>query len=326
MEKKYFSKLGLMYFLGAIIIYVVQLVGIGIGNAVAPMYMADGNIATMSYMLPMYLIGYPIMIALIKRVPVAEGAIEKKKMTVGQWIVAFIMSYALVYISNILGSVVTSIISVFKQSQVDNVILNVTTQLNTLTTFVFMVVLAPIVEEFVFRKLLIDRASKYGEGLAVVLSGVVFGLFHANLNQFAYTFIMGCFYGFIYARTRNVVHTILLHMLNNFISSIVAMFVLEKSGFLELATAMETIAPEELTNLVMANIGGVLLYLVYVLVLIVLVIIGVVLLIVKRKKFVLSHTEEELPKGKRFSTVFLNVGMLLFCGLMILQIILQLLA
>lgn len=326
MEKKYFSKLGLMYFIGAIIIYAVQLVGISIGNAVAPMYMADGSFATMSYMLPMYLIGYPIMIALIKRVPVAEGAIQKKKMTVGQWIVAFIMSFALVYIGNILGTVITTIIGVFKQSSVENPIVNVTMQLNMVTMLVFMVILAPIVEEFIFRKLLIDRASKYGEGLAIVLSGAMFGLFHANLNQFAFTFIMGCFYGFIYTRTRNVLHTILLHMLNNFMSSIVAMFVMEKSGFLELATAMETASVEELTNMVTANMGGIMLFFGYALILFVLVIIGVILLIVKRKKFVVNHTEEELPKGKRFSTVFLNVGMILFCGLMIVQIVMQLFA
>ena len=326
MEKKYFSKLGLMYFIGAIVIYAVQLIAIGIGNAVIPQYMSDGSIATAVYMIPTYLISYPIMIALISRVPVEQEVIEKKKMTVGQWIVAFIMSYALVYICNIIGSVITAIIGVFKQSAVENPILNVTMEMNTLTTFIIMVICAPIVEEIIFRKLLIDRASKYGEGLAILLSGTMFGLFHANLNQFVFTFVMGCFYGFIYTRTRNVIYSILLHMLNNFIASILSMFVLRKSGFLELSVAVQTASAEELTSLMMANISGILLYVGYVMLLLVVVITGVILLIVKRKKFYVNHTADELPKGQRFSAVILNVGMLLFCALMIFQIVQQLLA
>ncbi len=326
MEKKFFSKLGLMYFIGAILYYGMQYVGVFVGSAVAPAYMADGNIATLVSMLSTYLIAVPIMILLIKRVPVSEVTIEKKKMSAGQWIIAFIMSYALVFSSNILGTVVTFVIGIFKQSPVQNNIANLTMALDIPTIFFIMVICAPIVEEILFRKLLIDRASKYGEGLAVVLSGAMFGLFHGNLNQFAFTFIMGCFYGFIYIRTRNVVYSILLHMLNNFMASILAVLVIEKSGFLELAAAIETAAPEELTALIMSNIGGVALYFGYMMFLFVLVIIGFILLIVKRKKFVFNPVEEELPKGKRFSTVYLNVGMGLFCGLMIVFIVLQLFA
>lgn len=326
MEKKFFSKLGLMYFLGAIFIYVVQSVGIRVGNTVAPLYMMDGSFAFMSYMIPMFVIGYPVMAFLITRVPVAERVVEKKKMTVGQFVVAFIMSYALVYISNIIGSILTTIIGFFKQSNVENPILNTTMGINTWTSLVFMVILAPIAEELIFRKLLIDRVSKYGEGLAIFLSGLMFGLFHANLNQFAFTFVMGCFYGFIYAKTRNVIYSILLHVVNNFMASILSMLVMEKSGMLELMSLANTVAPEEFTNLVVEGLGGILLFLGYVLIILGVVIAGVVLLIVKRKKFVVTRTEEDLPKGKRFTTVFLNVGMILFCALMIVQIILQLMA
>lgn len=326
MEKKFFSKLGFMYFLGAIIIYVVQYAGIAVGKLVAPLSMEDGSFAFMSYMIPMFAIGYPLMAFLITRVPAAERVAEKKKMTVGQWIVAFIISYALVYICNLLGGFLTTIIGIFKQSSVENPILNTTMGINTLTSLIFMVILAPIAEEFIFRKLLIDRASRYGEGLAIFLSGLMFGLFHANLNQFVFTFVMGCFYGFIYAKTRNLLYSILLHVLNNFMASILSMLVMEKSGMLELMSLVDTVAPEEFTNLVVEGLGGIMLFLGYVLLLLGLVITGVVLLIVKRKKFVLTHTEEDLPKGKRFTTVFLNVGMILFCGLMIVQIILQLMA
>ncbi len=321
---KHFSKLGLMYLIGTIVIYVSQYATIGIVKAVAPHLFENSDIALLISMLPMYLIGYPIMIACIKRLPAEQENVEKKKMTVGQWLVAFIMCYALVYISNIIGNVLTFVVGIFKQGQVENTIVNLTMSISPLASFLFMVIAAPIMEEYIFRKLLIDRTVKYGEGLAIVLSGVIFGLFHGNLNQFAYALILGCFYGFIYTRTRNVVHTILLHMLNNFVGSILSMFILEKSGFLELATAMETATMEELTAILMNNISGIAIYAVYVMVLIIIVLAGIVLLILRRKKFYVNHTEEELPKGQRFKTITLNAGMLLFAAFWIVQIVMQL--
>lgn len=38
-----------------------------------------------------------------------------------------------------------------------------------------------------FRKFLLDRVVDYGEAVAVILSGVMFGLYHANLSQFMAT-------------------------------------------------------------------------------------------------------------------------------------------
>lgn len=321
MEKKYFSKLGLMYFLGTICVYAAQILVIMIVQAVAPQLMENYDMSVIVSMLPMYLIGYPIMIALIRRIPVDQAMSEKKKMTVGQWLVAFFMSYSLVYIMGIISNITTTIIGTLKQSAVQNTVLDMTTGMSPALTFVVMVIAAPIMEEYIFRKLLIDRAAKYGEVLAIVLSGTMFGLFHGNLNQFMFTFVMGCFYGFIYTRTRNVIHTILLHMLNNFMSSMLSILVLEKSGMLEIVNAA---TQEEMVHLVMENLSGAAIYYGYVFCLLVIAFAGIILLILKRKKFYVNHTEEELPKGKRFITVTFNVGMLLFIVFHIVQIVRQL--
>ena len=323
MEKKHFSKLGLMYFVGTIVIYSLQYGALEIVEILAPELLENSDMSLLVTMLPMYLIAYPIMIMCIKKVP-AKQETEKKKMSVGQWLVAFIMCYALVYISNIIGNIMTSIVGVLKQGQVENTIVNITMNISPLMSFLFMVLGAPIMEEYIFRKLLIDRTVKYGEGLTILLSGAIFGLFHGNLNQFAYAFILGCFYGFIYVRTRNVLYTILMHMLNNFMGSILGMFILEKSGFLEIYEAMLTASTEEITALVMNNITGLVVYFVYVMVLLMIVFAGVILLILKRKKFYINHTQEELPQGQRFKTVTLNSGMLLFGTFWIVQIVTQL--
>lgn len=61
----------------------------------------------------------------------------------------------------------------------------------------------------------------------------------------------------------------------------------------------------------MAIAPGILLYGLYALLMIGLAIAGVVLLIVNRKKAELRPAAEELPKGQRFKTAYLNVGVVL---------------
>ena len=150
MEKKYFSKLGLMYFLGTICVYAAQILVIMIVQAVAPQLMENYDMSVIVSMLPMYLIGYPIMIALIRRIPVDQAMPEKKKMTVGQWLVAFFMSYSLVYIMGIISNITTTIIGTLKQSEVQNTVLDMTTGMSPALTFVVMVIAAPIMEEYIF--------------------------------------------------------------------------------------------------------------------------------------------------------------------------------
>lgn len=80
-------------------------------------------------------------------------------------------------------------------------------------------ILVPILEELMFRKFLIDHLCKYGVSAAILLSGLVFGLYHGNFSQFFYAFGLGIVFGAIYAHTGKLIYTILLHMAVNLYSS-----------------------------------------------------------------------------------------------------------
>lgn len=320
--KKHFSKLGLMYFLGTLIIMGVQYLTSFIIESAAPELYENYDLYFVLMMLPMYVITMPLMALLIRTLP-AEQATEKKKMSAGQWFVAFIMCYAVVYVSNLVGMFLTQIISIFKGTPVANNILNVASTASPWANFLIMVICAPIAEELLFRKLLIDRTVKYGEGCSIFLSGLMFGLFHGNLNQFVYAFTMGLFLGFIYVKTRNIIYTILIHMLTNFMSSILAMWLLKSSGYLELMNSGYS-TQEEMMPFIMEHLPQMLMLIVYMLAIFALTIAGIILWIVKAKRFTFNPGEVTVPKGKLFSTYLLNVGMILFCAVWLLQIILQL--
>ena len=85
---------------------------------------------------------------------------------------------------------------------------------------------------------LTERIVKYGELAAVLASGLFFGLFHGNLNQFSYAFLLGLFLGFIYVKTGKLGYTIGLHMAINFIGSSLGTWMLRVTGYMD---TMETL-------------------------------------------------------------------------------------
>ncbi len=318
-NKKLFSQIGLRLFIGTLIIFAVQLI-FGAIAGIIPAVASSGDLSVLFSMLPMYIIAFPIIFLLFKNIPVQISG-EKKKMSVKHLIVAFIMCYAGTYICNLLASILTGIIGALKQSDVENVMANLTSSISLPVNLFIVVICAPIMEELLFRKTLIDRTAHFGEGISILFSGLVFGLFHGNLVQFGYAFLLGVFFGFIYIKTKNIVYPIILHMVINFFGSFLGSIIMELSGFYNLPTdATES----EMMAFMMENAGGMMIYFGYALAIIILVIVGIVLFVKNRKKFVCAPGEVTIEKGTRFTTMILNVGMILYCIFWIVMIVMQL--
>ncbi len=315
--KKHFSSLGLMYFLGALIIIGVQVAVSMLVLAFAPSLLDNPNLSLLVSMLPTYAIAFPLTSLLIHQVPGVQ--MKKHDMKPTQLLGAFAISYALMYLSNLAGQFFTNIIGIIKGSPVDDAIADLVSELNPLTAFFVMVLLAPALEEWIFRKLLVDRTIRYGEGTAIFLSGLMFGLFHGNLNQFVYTFLVGAFWAFIYVKTGRLRYTIYLHMALNFMGSVGSLFFLGAISTLEGgSSAMNGF------HFLLGMLIPLAIVIPYLIVVFGLVISGIVLLVTNWKRFRLISAELFIPKEKRFSVIFLNAGMILYVLFQIIQIVLQL--
>ena len=117
-HKSHFSKIGLFYFCGAIIISGVQISVITLIQLIAPQLMVNPNISLIISSLSMYLIAMPLLVIIVRTIP--GMVIHKKKMTAGQWIIAFFMCYALMYVTNVIGTFTTAIFGTLKGDLVDN--------------------------------------------------------------------------------------------------------------------------------------------------------------------------------------------------------------
>jgi membrane protease YdiL (CAAX protease family) len=73
------------------------------------------------------------------------------------------------YIGSFVGNYVMALASEIVGYDYNNMLESVIDDNNLWVTAIFTVVIAPIGEEFVFRKLIIDRTAKYGCFISVML-------------------------------------------------------------------------------------------------------------------------------------------------------------
>ena len=93
-----------------------------------------------------------------------------------------------------------------------------------------LVVAAPVMEEYVFRRSILDRLLPFGERSALLCSALAFGLFHTSVNQVLYAFLLGLVLGYVYFRTGRLRYTVALHMLINGLTTLVLPMLLSHVG------------------------------------------------------------------------------------------------
>lgn len=128
-----------------------------------------------------------------------------------------------------LSNLSTGIIAIIDKDKVLNMI-NDTSMLPTnnvelILCFISIVILAPVLEEITFRKVLFIRLSrKLGFVISAVISSLIFGIGHNSLGILgAIAFGIGCC--ILYRKYNNIAASITVHMVNNLISGIIVIIV-----------------------------------------------------------------------------------------------------
>lgn len=177
-----------------------------------------------------------------------------------------------------------------------------------LQMFISVGILAPIIEEFFFRKLLIDRLYRHGELGAILFSSIFFAFFHQNFQQFFYTLSVGLLLGYLYCKTGSYLSAVLMHMVFNIFSGVIPALCTEKLfEFMELTSAPEMPEISKLSLVVLAVVT--ILYIIYLAIRMILMLAGGVLFFVYARKIEIKEGNPHLPLTQRISAAFLNVGM-----------------
>lgn len=309
-EKKNFSKVGAIYGVMLLTITAMQL-GIGLLFKTCCPELLETHfwLYFLVVMSPTYIIGYPIIKGFMGKLE--SFPIEKRKLRAGDFFVFFCMAECLLVAGSILGNVINFILSrAVGYQSLDNLD-EVIQRSNPYVNLFIAGICAPVFEELMFRKLLINNLIKYGEGLAIVVSGIAFGLYHGNFSQFFYAAFVGILFGYVYCKTGNIKYTIFLHMIINTMSVIIS----------PLAVKLQQVLINTLKDFDGAVASGewlfdallpTMLIILYESVVLIFVVIGLVNLISKRKRFTFMPGQITIQRGYRFKTVVGNPGAITF--------------
>ncbi len=76
-------------------------------------------------------------------------------------------------------------------------------------------VLPGVCEEFLHRGMLIHGTKKGGYKKAILISSLLFGLIHFNINQFFFAVLLGVLLGFIVVVCKSILPAMIIHFMNN---------------------------------------------------------------------------------------------------------------
>ena len=86
-----------------------------------------------------------------------------------------------------------------------------------LTAIVVMAVMPAIIEELIFRGVILRGFLKYGTVAAVIISSVLFSLFHLSPAQTVYQLVLGIVLALVVLKTGKLMYAIIIHFINNFL-------------------------------------------------------------------------------------------------------------
>lgn len=307
--RKVFSRIGLAFCAILAVATVAQLAWVLIPQLI---WGEDNWMATSSWgfwltsFVPLYAFAIPAGLLLLRKLPAQKP--QEHKLPFTSFLVIFPVCVFFMISGSLLGNILSALLS---GGTAENALNEYAMDTNPLKVVV-MVILAPLLEEYVCRKQIIDRTLPYGEKTAVVLSAAVFGLLHQNLFQFFYAFALGLVFGYIYIRTGRLRYTVVLHAIVNFMGSVIAPWVLQLADMEAIAGMDPTMPTEQLIAVYMEILPGLLALLGYLFLYYGLAFAGFVLLIVMWRKQQWKSIDTQLPKGTAFRTVYLNVGMILY--------------
>lgn len=171
-------------------------------------------------------IGFPVYYLIIRKVPDSPRG-EGTRISPIYFIGFFLVCTAAMYITNFATQIIVFFISQAKGDELKNYVMDAITGGDFIITLIYTSVVAPIYEEIVFRKILLNKLRRFGDVPAILMTGFAFGIFHFNLLQFFYAAVLGFLFAYITIRTNKIIYAIILHMMINFIATAITPLVLE---------------------------------------------------------------------------------------------------
>ena len=325
--RKKYSVVGFGLAVYSVISLAVALVIQIIAMIVSPDIVEDVLFLNLVTPVSLYVFALPVLILLLLLLGGKCEKLERRGMGFGELVLIFIVSFGLMYIGSFAGQFVMGGLSAIVGYDYSNMLESMVDVDKMWITAIFMCIVAPIGEEFVFRKLIIDRTHQYGGFVCIFFSALAFGLMHANFYQFFYAFALGLVLGYVYYKTGRIWYSVVLHAAINFVGSVLTSYL--SVGVEEMTAALEKIDlgnTEEMVAFLGEYGFWVLAEYAFVAFVLIAMICAVVLPIVFRKRIKLERKVRVSPLKNVLPASFLNAGAIIMLLVYSIQFVLTLVA
>lgn len=100
---------------------------------------------------------------------------------------------------------------------------------NNILLVAYVVFLGPITEELLFRGAVMKGFNFASRKFAIIFSAAMFAIFHGNIIQAIIAFLLGVFFGYIDMKAGSIIPSVILHITNNAIATILS-YIQYKTG------------------------------------------------------------------------------------------------
>lgn len=115
----------------------------------------------------------------------------------------------------------------------NNVIVQKTALGANIVLYFYVCIFGPLLEELLFRGIVLEVIRPYNERFAIVFSALIFGLMHGNITQAVNGFMIGLVLGALYVRSGSLVPSTAMHMLMNSVTSVLSVMMYSDANLVD---------------------------------------------------------------------------------------------
>lgn len=260
-------------------------------------------------------VGYPVFFLLARRIP-APAPARSRPMTLGAFVRMQTVAFGLGYLMNIFTQLFAGWFSRSTGFAPQNPLLSLQGALPAPVLLTLTVVAAPVCEELVFRGMVLGRLRQWGEPFAITSSALLFALYHGNLSQLLYTFIVGLVLGYAAIRY-SVRSSMLIHMCLNLPGTLILSFIdLQRLEELSASPLAALSSPQQMLALLIPSL--------FLSLFMFATIIGAAAILLSYRHSLAFPHGDGIPEAKKYLLFFCSTGIALFVSMHVLLIALSL--
>ncbi len=139
---------------------------------------------------------------------------KKENIKIGKKLLWTLMAFPIMYLIGIVVELLISKMNI-NPTMIDSALFFDKSIVGYILFIIEIAVLPAILEEILFRKVMLDGAKKYGTLFAIFFTSIMFGFMHMNIPQAVNAILIGILFSYLVIKTGSLIPAMLLHFINN---------------------------------------------------------------------------------------------------------------